>query len=136
MSEDKSAPSILVVDDRADQLAQMTYALKKMGYEDLYEALSADSAFELLRKLDAQSESIDLIICDWHMPGSSGLDLLRRLRRHSYFRNISFVILTAAREEEKVRQAITEKVDAFILKPLETEHFKKVIEGLLTKNED
>jgi len=69
---------ILVVDDNSTCRNSIMKILQREGY-DVREACSADGALEALN-----GHAFDLMVCDYRMPGKSGLDLLAELHhRHS-----------------------------------------------------
>src|SRR6266581_1799798 len=74
-SEELLRIRILVVDDDAFTRKIVRRVLSDLGYADLSEMASAESALALL-----QEQSFDLIITDVQMPGINGLELVRRIR--------------------------------------------------------
>src|SRR3954452_17679194 len=79
--------TILIVEDDA-RLRRLTQVqLEKLGYQAPV-ATDVDSALDVLRQ-----KHVDLVICDLHLAGSSGLDLLKAVRTHYYA--TKFVIVTA-----------------------------------------
>src|SRR5437764_2122549 len=65
---------ILVVDDDSTCRNSIKKTLERDGYE-VHDAHDVDGAFEALKE-----HAFDLIVCDYRMPGKSGLDLLSKLR--------------------------------------------------------
>ena len=78
-------PTILLVDDSPLQCATRCAILQTAGYAVLT-APSGAEALSLLRS--PESARIDLIITDHSMPGMSGLDLVRELRRFDPYMHI------------------------------------------------
>ena len=66
---------ILIVDDEAPIREMIAVALEMAGYECL-EAENAQDAHSII--VDAQP---DLLLLDWMLPGTSGIELARRLKR-------------------------------------------------------
>lgn len=124
---------ILIVDDSPADLGNISRCLKNMGVSETLQALTAEGAFDLCRKGLASNQLFDLIICDWFMPGGSGLDLLMRIRRNTYFSRIPFLMVTGAKEKEQVSAALKEGVDGYLLKPFSPEQFEKVVAEILAK---
>lgn len=58
----------------------------------------------------------DILLCDIHLPGISGLDLIRMLREAK--NTIQIIILTAYRQFDYAQQAIRYNVSDFLLKPI------------------
>lgn len=90
----KSAPArILVVEDDRDIAALVAYHLTKEGYQVRTAAGGAEA-------LDAVSEERpDLVVLDVMLPGHSGLDVLREIRRRPDLADLPVIMLTARREE-------------------------------------
>ncbi len=81
--------TILVVDDLPLNRELIRSTLAPFGYGLLF-AESAQSAWQR-----AHSEHYDLILCDLHMPGGDGFDLIRRLRADTTLAQVPFVFLTS-----------------------------------------
>jgi two-component system phosphate regulon response regulator PhoB len=80
---------VLVVDDEPAICDMIRFALEQA---DMKVSSAADAQAALL----AISESRpDLILMDWMMPGVSGIELTRRLRKDSYTEEIPIIMLTA-----------------------------------------
>ena len=59
----------------------------------------------------------DLILLDWMLPGGSGIELARRLRRDEVTTNIPIIMLTAKASEDNKVQGLMEGVDDYVTKP-------------------
>ena len=103
--------TILIVDDEA--------AIREMVY------ISLDLAgFNCLQAEDAQQahgliidESPDLVLLDWMMPGTSGIELLRRLRRDELTAKVPVIMLTAKATEDNLIQGLDVGADDYLTKP-------------------
>ncbi|MGZ3654633.1 MAG: response regulator [Bdellovibrionota bacterium] len=67
---------ILLLDDEADVVEQCALALKKQ-----YLIVKTNSCFEAIAFMDAGREMIDLVICDYHMPGMNGVEFVDQIRK-------------------------------------------------------
>ena len=103
--------SILIVDDEAPIREMIAVALEMAGYECL-EADNALSAHGLI--VDRQP---DLILLDWMLPGTSGIELARRLKRDEMTAGIPIIMLTAKGEEDHKIQGLEVGADDYITKP-------------------
>ena len=81
--------SILVVEDMPDILEIVSLLLEQEGYA-VYRAESCPLAFDLLEK-----HPIDLIITDLNLPGMTGLEFIRKIRRVANYDLISVVAMSA-----------------------------------------
>ena len=59
----------------------------------------------------------DLVLLDWMLPGGSGIELARRLRRDEITTNIPIIMLTAKASEDNKVQGLNEGVDDYVTKP-------------------
>ncbi len=103
--------TILIVDDEAPIREMIAVALEMAGYECL-EAENAQQA--LAHIVDRQP---DLLLLDWMMPGSSGIELARRLKRDDMTAKIPIVMLTAKGEEDNKVHGLEVGADDYITKP-------------------
>jgi two-component system chemotaxis response regulator CheY len=75
---------------------------------------TADSAEVALRKL--QQVAFDLILLDINLPSMNGLELLKHLRDKSP--NSKVVMCSASSSDDKIRQAIADGAEGFLVKPV------------------
>ncbi|STF44203.1 phosphate regulon two-component system, response regulator [Escherichia coli] len=59
----------------------------------------------------------DLILLDWMLPGGSGIQFIKHLKRESMTRDIPVVMLTARGEEEDRVRGLETGADDYITKP-------------------
>lgn len=102
--------SILLVDDEPSILRAISVATEMGNQWRSRQAASAEQALQLI-----EDEMPDVIISDKNMPGLSGIELLRRVRRMS--RDVSFHLLTGFANGESVHQAMALDIDSYIRKP-------------------
>jgi two-component system, chemotaxis family, chemotaxis protein CheY len=114
---------ILVIDDSSSMRGIIRDILKQIHLRDIDEADDGNIAWEKIQKV-----SYDLIICDWHMPKLNGIELLRLVRNTVLRRELPFIMITADNSQEKVLEAIEEKVSAYIIKPFNAKSLQKKIE--------
>ena len=100
---------ILLIDDQEELLRALEINLKKEGYQVL-KATSGDQGIKL-----AIQESPDLILLDIMMPGISGLDVCRELRRKGI--EIPIIMLTAKGDEVDRVVGLEIGADDYITKP-------------------
>jgi two-component system phosphate regulon response regulator PhoB len=102
---------ILIVDDESAIRDMLRVALEMADFEVL-EAGNAQDAHAL-----TIDEKPDLILLDWMMPGTSGLELARRLKRDEVTAAIPIIMLTAKGEEDNKIQGLDVGADDYITKP-------------------
>lgn len=123
----------LVVDDDNSLRKVVTYELKQIGVMKITEATNGSHAWTLLEKSIGSASEFDVVISDWNMPSMSGLELLKKCRAHATLKNIGFMLVTSESETAHVKQAITEGVDNYIVKPVRTEPFQEKLKVLYQK---
>ena len=102
---------ILIVDDESAIRDMLRVALEMAEYQ-VMEASNAQDAHSLV--IDKKP---DLILLDWMMPGTSGIELARRLKRDEVTANIPIIMLTAKGEEDNKIQGLEVGADDYISKP-------------------
>lgn len=103
--------TILIVDDEAPIREMIAVALEMAGYECL-EAENTQQAHAVI--VDRKP---DLILLDWMLPGTSGIELARRLKRDELTVDIPIIMLTAKGEEDNKIQGLEVGADDYITKP-------------------
>lgn len=115
---------VLLVDDEPFiiQGLQVLIDWEKEGYEPPITASNGQEAYDILLR-----ENIDLVIADINMPIMTGLELLKNIREKGGT-NAYFVILSGYAEFSYAQEAIRYDCTDYILKPVEEESLKNVIQ--------
>ncbi|MDF9433942.1 phosphate regulon transcriptional regulator PhoB [Chromohalobacter israelensis] len=106
-----TAKTVLIVDDEASIREMIAVALEMADYRVL-EADNAQAAHAMV--VDDQP---DLLLLDWMMPGTSGIELARRLKRDTATAELPIILLTAKSEEDNKIQGLEAGADDYITKP-------------------
>ena len=106
-----TAKTVLIVDDEAPIREMIAVALEMADYRVL-EADNAQAAHAII--VDDQP---DLLLLDWMMPGTSGIELARRLKREETTAELPIILLTAKGEEDNKIQGLEAGADDYITKP-------------------
>ena len=119
---EKTRATILCVDDEENQLALRKLMLERVGYRVLT-AESPAKAIELF-----QSDTVDLVILDYYMPGMNGLSLAREILQQ---KRLPVVVLSAYAElpGESIGTA-----DTWIMKGTASEELLRRIAELLARS--
>ena len=126
-----SQMSVLVVDDDEMVRSIIIEQLKGIGFQKFTEASNGSEAHKFI--IDPL-QRVDLIICDWEMPKTDGLTLLRAVRAHRNHHDTPFIMVTSQQSQErlKISKAKQHEVTAYIVKPFRAETLRaKVYEVLL-----
>ncbi|WP_336333530.1 response regulator transcription factor [Pseudomonas putida] len=127
MSRPFSEVKILVVDDQPLIVEQLCEFFETQGYHCL-PAHSTDAAIE--RYL--ADEAIGLIICDLHMPGRDGIELVRALKEIAGQRMFEAIMLTGRAEKQDVIRALREGFADYYQKPMDLD---ELLEGVRRQEE-
>jgi len=108
-----AVPQILIVDDEELNLDMLSRRLVRAGYR-VETALTGQRALEI-----AARESTDLVLLDQMMPGMSGLEVLRELRRRPSTKHLPVIMVTALVDGAHVAEALDLGADDYVTKPLD-----------------
>ncbi|MEW6765294.1 MAG: phosphate regulon transcriptional regulator PhoB [Pseudomonadota bacterium] len=123
-----SGKTILIVEDEKPIREMVTFALGRAGYT-LIEAGDIAEAFESLAR-----QVPDLILLDWMLPGASGLELARRLKKDELTRDVPIIMLTARGEEEDKVTGLEAGADDYITKPFSPRELQARIKAVLRRS--
>lgn len=113
--------AVVVEDEETAGAAHAAY-LGRLGFEVVGVARSGRDAVRLL----AQHPDVDLVLLDFKLPDTHGLQLLAHLRVAGVDADV--IAVTSVREVEAVRQAVSQGVVAYLIKPFSFAAFKAKIE--------
>ena len=114
---------ILIVDD--EKLVR--WALTKKCAEFGYQTLEVENGEEAIRAL--QSESVDLVLLDVHLPDQSGIQILEKLKQAGETRGI--IMMTADPQLDDVKAALRLGAYDFVSKPINFEELKVTLQNAL-----
>ncbi|MFC1476425.1 ATP-binding protein [Fibrobacterota bacterium] len=121
----KRSPRILIIDDDMSIIELVRDFLTLEGFESDY-CNSGEEAIEYLRK-----NRVALILLDIVMPGMSGIDVARKIRKDSIDKGFIPIIIVSAMVEEKDKILGLQYADDYITKPFSYEELKARINALL-----
>ena len=121
--------AVLIIEDHADNLELMNYLLKAFGYATVT-AMDGLAGVGL-----AQSEGIELILCDIQLPGIDGFEVAKRLKQDERLRAIPLVAITALAMVGDRERAMAAGFDGYIAKPINPETFVASVEAFLKPGE-
>ena len=120
--------SILVIDDEPAIRDMLQIALDAAGFKVVL-AEDAKQAYPVI--IDTPP---DLILLDWMMPGTSGIELLRRLRRDEI--NVPVIMLTAKVEEASKIAGLDSGADDYIAKPFSPRELVSRVKAILRRTSE
>jgi two-component system phosphate regulon response regulator PhoB len=119
---------ILVVDDEAPIREMLRLALERGGFS-VQEAADARQAHGMIFE-----QAPNLILLDWMLPGMSGLDLARRLKKEALTRDIPIIMLTARTEESDKVRGLEIGADDYVIKPFSPRELIARIRAVLRRS--
>lgn len=123
----KDNPTILVVEDEAAIREMLNFSLGRAGF-DVHEAADARQAQDMINE-----QVPDLVLLDWMLPGTSGVDLAQKLRHNSRTRELPIILLTARGEEENKIKGLEAGADDYVTKPFSTQELIARIRAVLRR---
>lgn len=104
-------PTVLVVEDEAAQFEVLGYNLEAEGFA----VLTAADGTEAM--LTVREQVPDLILLDWMLPGTSGIEVCRQIRTQSGLRQIPIIMISARSEEVDRVRGLDIGADDYVVKP-------------------
>jgi len=106
---------LLLVDDSRMARATMRRALRRaqIGVLQMHEAEDGQAALTILSE-----HPVDLVLCDWQMPGMSGLEFLRQKAKLPELADIPVVMISAEGHPGRIQEAMDCGARRFLRKPL------------------
>jgi two-component system phosphate regulon response regulator PhoB len=102
---------ILIVDDEPAIRDMVAFALRKGDFEPVHAGDAREAQAAIADRVP------DLILLDWMLPGTSGLELARRWRKDALTREVPIIMLTARGEENDRVGGFEAGVDDYVVKP-------------------
>jgi two-component system phosphate regulon response regulator PhoB len=118
--------NILIVEDDPGIQDMLKYALESEDYR-LRSALTVKDGWDII-----ENKSLDLVLLDWMLPDSSGIDLLHRIRK--YHSQLPVIMLTAKAEEEDRVLGLDMGADDYVTKPFSVKELKSRIQAVLRRS--
>ena len=118
---------ILIVEDEEALSTLLDYNLRQEGFKT---SVVADGDEALLRVEDFNP---DLIVLDWMLPNTSGIEICRQLRSKSETQNIPIIMLTARSEETDRIRGLETGADDYLTKPFSTDELIARIRAVLRR---
>src|SRR5678810_751385 len=122
-----SAKQILVVEDERPIREMIAFGLRRAGFEVREAADARSGRAEVANKLP------DLLLVDWMLPDTSGLEFTRALKRDRETRELPIIMLTARAEEGDKVAGLDGGADDYITKPFSPRELLARIHAVLRR---
>jgi len=126
MANDTTAV-ILIVEDEPAQMELISYNLQAQGFQIL-QANNGDDALTLVAEVLP-----DLIVLDWMLPGVSGIEVCRQIKKQKNTGKIPVIMLTARGEEADRVRGLDTGADDYVVKPYSVNELVARVRALLRR---
>lgn len=116
--------TVLVVDDTPSEMELLSHYLRESGYT----VINTISAKEALNK--AIELKPDVIVTDVVMPGMSGFELCRSLKKHPETEKVPIIICTSKGQEIDRLWGMRQGADVYITKPFTREQLVRAVRSV------
>jgi len=130
MPDDKSAKTVLVVDDDQDIVMVLEQFLQEAGYK-------VDVAYDGLDALTRiRSHTYDAVVCDMMMPRMNGETLYREVEHSAPWMARRFLFVTGMARSSEFSRFFTQTLTRSIEKPFHAEDVLQVIAEIIKENKE
>jgi two-component system phosphate regulon response regulator PhoB len=119
---------ILIVDDEPAIRDMVAFALRKAEYEPVHAGDTREAQAAIINRVP------DLILLDWMLPGMSGVEFARRLRKEGLTREVPIIMLTARGEENDRVSGLEAGVDDYVVKPFSARELLARIKAVMRRS--
>ena len=121
---------ILIVEDEPAIRDMVAFALRKGDFEPVHAGDAREAQAAIADRVP------DLILLDWMLPGTSGIDLARRWRKEEMTRDVPIIMLTARGEENDRISGLDSGVDDYVVKPFSARELLARIRAVMRRSRD
>jgi CheY-like chemotaxis protein len=125
---------ILYVEDGPDDVLFMERAFRKVAPEVRLDVIpdgqQAVDYFDPARLSASARELLDLVILDLNLPGRSGLEVLRQIRRNPDTSRLPVVMFSASNQQKDIDACFAAACSAYHVKPNDFEGLRHVVENI------
>ena len=114
---------LLIVDDDRTILKMLKSALG-----DEYDVTTMINGMMIDKLLE--TKKVDLMVLDYEMPGETGADIFRRIKKNPKAANIPVCFLTGVTEREKIMEVMALKPHGYLLKPIDMDMLTSTVKNL------
>ncbi|BEP28090.1 response regulator transcription factor [Helicovermis profundi] len=114
--------NVLVLEDQIEIREFIVINIKRAGY-NIFEAKNGEEALKIVN-----ANKIDIAVLDVMLPGISGYDVCREIRKHNKYMGI--IMLTAKSQEKDKIEGLISGADDYIVKPFSPKELVARIDSL------
>ncbi len=120
--------NILLVEDEKSIVTLIKYNLEKEGFKVFCSETGEDALKIIKEKIP------DLVILDWMLPDTSGIDVCRQIKVDKKLKNIPVLILTAKGEPDDKIKGLEVGADDYVTKPFNNKELLLRIKSLIKRS--
>lgn len=122
--------SVALAEDDSDDQLLFSEALKQVSKESILHAVS--TGVQLLDFLKGNKKSLpDVIVLDVNMPGMSGIECLRIIRKTRGLDHLPVIIMSTSTHPETINDAFTSGADSYAVKPGKFDDLKRIVDKIV-----
>lgn len=123
---------LLVEDSRADARLILEVFKEEEVNATIHVVRDGEEAMDFLLKRSpyADATTPNLILLDLNLPKKDGREVLAEIKKNADLDGIPIIILTTSQSEDDVAKCYKLQASCFVTKPIDLEHFVKVIRSL------
>ncbi len=119
--------TLLIVEDEVAIRDMLRFSLSSAEFL----VIDAENAFQAVEVLADRIP--DLIILDWMLPGKSGIEFIKWIKKKELLKNLPIIMLTAKAEEDNKIKGLTAGADDYIVKPFSIQELIARIRAVLRR---
>lgn len=119
---------ILIVEDEAAIREMVAFALRRANFEPIEVADAKQAQRAVMETVPG------VILLDWMLPGMSGIEYARRLRKDELTRHIPLIMLTARSEEDDRILGLDAGADDYVVKPFSNRELVARIKSVIRRS--
>lgn len=119
---------VLIVEDEAPIREMVAFALSRAGMICFEAADVKEAELAVLKSLP------DVVLLDWMLPGTNGIEYAKRLRREDLTKEVPIIMLTARGEEDDRIRGLECGADDYLVKPFSTRELIARINAVLRRS--
>lgn len=121
-SVDPQDAYVLIAEDNHDSALLLQGVLEDMGITKVDIVEDGRAAVYALQNC---SPPFDIVLCDWDMPEMNGLEVRKAVKSLAKLQDTHFVMVTAVSEAARIKEAIMNGVNDYIVKPVDVDVLEK-----------
>lgn len=113
---------VLIVDDLAETSNSLGALLREMGFANVQTRADSTEALEMV-----EQGEVELLITDWSIGGSTGLELLEQIRKNPTAKTLPVVMTATEEDSENLLSAICAGVSSLLVLEQDLEAIKEAL---------